>query len=265
MPLVLLHSKLQIEAALRRETALHLYEIGDLDDFFFEYTTWYGLKDGAKVRQVALLYAAPGLPVLLALSETQQEDLARLLAEIRPLLPRRLYLHLTPAVAPILEQDYSLESHGLHYKMLLRDPARLDNFDTSEVTQLLPDDQAEIERLYAAAYPGNWFDPRMLETGCYYGIRQDQQLVCVAGIHVYSEQYKIATLGNVTTHPDYRGRQLATLTCARLSKALLEKVEYVGLNVKADNRAAIATYQKLGFEISATYEEFEARLRRDIL
>jgi ribosomal protein S18 acetylase RimI-like enzyme len=41
-----------------------------------------------------------------------------------------------------------------------------------------------------------------------------------------------------------------------LCQSLLEKVEHVGLNVKADNDAAIACYRKLGFEVVAPYGEF---------
>ncbi|MFL5704574.1 MAG: GNAT family N-acetyltransferase [Ktedonobacteraceae bacterium] len=118
-------------------------------------------------------------------------------------------------------------------------------------------DLDELETFYADSYPGNWFDPRMLETGCYYGLRRNKQLASVAGIHVYSPRYKVAVLGNVTTHPDYRGQGLATAVCAKLCQALLRTVDYVGLNVKTDNLSAIKCYERLGFAPIATYEEFE--------
>ena len=119
----------------------------------------------------------------------------------------------------------------------------------------------ELEALYNVSYPGNWFDPRMLETGCYYGIRNGRSLVCVAGIHVYSPRYRVAVLGNVTTHPDFRGRGLGTAACAILCKELLREVDHVGLNVKADNSSAIACYERLGFERIATYEEYSLELK----
>ena len=34
--------KAAIEAFLRRDVSLHAYSIGDLDDFFWPYTSWYG-------------------------------------------------------------------------------------------------------------------------------------------------------------------------------------------------------------------------------
>jgi predicted GNAT family acetyltransferase len=115
-----------------------------------------------------------------------------------------------------------------------------------------------LRALYEASYPGNWFEPRMLETGFYYGVRHDGALVSVAGIHVYSPRYKIGVLGNVTTHPAFRGQRLATSTCAKLCRELLKTVEHIGLNVKADNVSAIRTYERLGFEVVGEYGEFDA-------
>jgi hypothetical protein len=45
-----LHDKATIERVLRRNVYLHLYSIGDLDDFFWPYTVWYATADGAEIR-----------------------------------------------------------------------------------------------------------------------------------------------------------------------------------------------------------------------
>ena len=51
-------------------------------------------------------------------------------------------------------------------------------------------------------------------------------------------------------------RRDAFLNVYQLGDLELKTVEHVGLNVKADNRPAIACYQKLGFEIVGAYEEY---------
>jgi len=43
--LVNLYSKAQIEAFARRNPFHHLYELGDLDDYHWPHTTWYGWQD----------------------------------------------------------------------------------------------------------------------------------------------------------------------------------------------------------------------------
>lgn len=109
--------------------------------------------------------------------------------------------------------------------------------------------------MYKKSYPDNYFDDRMLETGKYFGCILNGEIVCVSGVHVHSDEYKISVLGNITTHPDYRGKGLATAVTARLVKELRTDGNTVALNVKKDNTAAIKCYQKLGFEIYCEYEE----------
>ena len=77
--------------------------------------------------------------------------------------------------------------------------------------------ECELEALYQASYPDTVFSAWMVQTGWYYGIRHGQAIVSVAGVHVYSSVYKVAALGNVTTHPDWRGRGLGRAVCASLN------------------------------------------------
>jgi ribosomal protein S18 acetylase RimI-like enzyme len=261
---VCLHSKDDIEALLRRNTFLHLYAIGDLDDFFWQYTTWYGLTHDRQLRHVVLLYSGSAIPTLLAHLEEPVALMPPFLRAIMHLLPRRIYAHLSPDLIPIFAEQYHVRQHGLHYKMALTRPECLRAFDTSVVVPLAIADLDELRALYEVSYPGNWFDPRMLETGHYYGIRRGERLVSVAGVHVYSQRYRVAAVGNVTTAPELRAQGLGTLACARLCQELLRTVDHIGLNVKASNVGALASYAKLGFERIATYEECSLDVRSSV-
>jgi predicted GNAT family acetyltransferase len=96
----------------------------------------------------------------------------------------------------------------------------------------------------------------MLATGRYVGIRRQDRLVCVAGVHVYSPTFGVAALGNVATLPELRGQGLARGACAALCLLLLaDGIETIALNVRAGNAAAIASYSRLGFEVVAEYTE----------
>jgi len=251
---VVLRDKAEIERHLRHNIYLHLFEIGDLDDFFWPSTTWYALKDDNQVRELALLYRGSALPVLLAFGETPQ-SMRLLLQSLIPQLPKYVYAHLFQEAAEVLANAFDQQSHGIFWKMALTRPDHLEKVDVSEVVRLSPSDQRELERLFKESYPGNWFDPRLLETGCYYGFRMEGRLVSTAGVHVYSPSYKVAALGNVATHPAWRGRGLATRVCARLCMELMAVVQHIGLNVSINNSRAIACYQHIGFEQVATYEE----------
>ncbi len=253
-----LTDKDEIERFLRRDAGLHLYELGDLDDFFRPRTAWYAARERGAIRALALVYSGTGLPVLLAMEEADVTALSELVAAIAGSLPGRIYCHLTPGLEHALATEFSLEHHGRHDKMLLHDSAHPGQIDVRDVVQLTPNDLAEVESFYRESYPGNWFDPRMLETGQYCGIRIGNKLASVAGVHVYSPQLKVAALGNIATHPAHRGRGLGTRVTAGLCRRLLRSADLIGLNVKADNAAAIACYAKLGFVRHAAYHEYMA-------
>lgn len=253
---VCLHSKAEIAAVLRRNPLHHLYALGDLDDFFWPYTAWYGLRRDDQIQQIAFLYTGLELPVLHGIGEEPLADLRTLLQGLLPLLPRRVYAHLSGDAVEVLAPDYQVEPHGIYYKMALADPARLVRPGSGDAVALSAADLADLQALYRASYPGNWFDPRMLETGYYYGIRRGEQLVSVAGVHVYSAEYRVAALGNITTHPAWRGQGLAAATTARLCQALLRQVEHIGLNVRSDNAGALACYSGIGFRPIAAYGEY---------
>lgn len=254
MSVIYLHDKSRIEAFLRKNVYLNIYSIGDLDDFFFPDTVWYGWEEGGEIQAVVLLYTASADPTLLALSE-QQDVMRKLIQSIYHVLPERFYAHLSPAVTEVVELQCKIESCGKHYKMGLKNRTLLDDIDCSQVIRLTENDLEEMLAIYEESYPGNWFNERMLQTKQYFGLRLNNRLVSIAGVHVYSEQYRVAALGNIVTHPHYRGKGFGKAVTARLCQSLSELVDNIGLNVKADNAAAITLYEKLGFEIANTYYE----------
>ena len=195
----------ELETFFRLDPGLRFYELGDLDDFFWPHTTWYGLRENGALKEVLLLYRGGPMPVLLALSR-QVEGMSLLVRESLPDLPQRLYLHLSPGLDALFMAEFNLISHGSFLKMRLTERDLAGDVEQAEAVVLSRSDLEELLALYQRSYPGNWFDPRMIDTGCYFGLRLDRKLVCVAGIHVHSRTYRIAALGNITTHPDYRGR-----------------------------------------------------------
>ena len=257
METVILRDKRELEAFFRKDVFFHIYSIGDLDDFFWQDTTWYALRNDDGVQAVALLYTGLSLPTLLAFSDrvTATKELLR---SIINELPGKLYTHLSPGLEAVLSERYALESHGEHYKMALKDRALVHDVDCSAVIRLSMADLDELQHLYQESYPENWFDPRMLETNQYFGIRKRGALISAGGIHVYSEKYRVAALGNITTLPGHRNMGYAKLITACLCQSLCDSIDHIGLNVKVDNAAAMACYKTLGFEICGSSGEYMA-------
>jgi len=255
VPLFELDDREAIEAFLRCDAALHLYELGDLDDFFFPHTRWFGLAENEELVAIALLYSATDLPVVVALDRDVALTNAMLEALIREdKLPARFYAHFTVGAAL---RERTRDAHGLHDRMILRDRSPIRSVDTDAAAMLVPADERELLAFFAEAYPGNWFDPRMLATRAYFGVRdEDGVLAAVSGVHVVSDRTRVAALGNVATLPARRGRGFARTAVAATCKALFDRVDLIGLNVQSENAGAIALYRALGFERCAQYEEW---------
>jgi ribosomal protein S18 acetylase RimI-like enzyme len=249
MQLVSLHEKHDIEPFLRHNLFAHLFEYSDLDDQYWPYTIWFGLQEGRNLRQVALLYTGLPTPVLMANADRPYAMMADLLQRLVPLLPRRVYAHMHPAHVEAIAADFAVTPRGMFDRMGLRDASRLWDIDTSRVDMLAESDIPALEALYRVSYPDSSFRPQLVRTGWYYGIRHGSAIMSAAGVHVCAPAYKVAALGNVTTHPSRRGRGLSRAVCARLCQALLHHgVEHIGLSVKTDNASAITCYTTLGFE-----------------
>jgi ribosomal protein S18 acetylase RimI-like enzyme len=261
MSLLELSCKALIHNFLVQDQSLHLYEIGDLDDFFFSKTRWLALQDqDQQLTFMSLLYSSPDFTVLLAFGNNL-EDGRLLMDKIRHILPDVFYSHLTPGLKTSFEPYYDAEPHGLYTKMKVtnKDQTQLIAKNYAIGVERLKEEHLEaILTFYNEAYPGNWFDPHMLATGQTFGIWDEDKrhLIAIAGIHVYSVDYKVAALGNIATHLQHRRKGLARKVTSALILSLYDAgIETIGLNVKADNYNAIQCYESLGFAFVAHYEE----------
>lgn len=260
MSVISLHDKSRIEAFLRQNIYLNIYSIGDLDDFFWKHTFYYGLEIDGKIKAIVLLYIGSSLPTFLAIVQ----DICymkELLSSVVTVLPKRFYTHLTPSLEEVMAKYFTLKSHGKHYKMALKNKSAVYSLDTAKVESLSVKDIDQILALYKTSYPDNWFNERTLLTGQYFGVKEENELVSIAGVHVFSPEYRVAALGNITTHPNHRGKGYGKATVAMLCKSLCSEVDHIGLNVKDDNNAAIALYEKLGFETVCTCNEYMAEAK----
>jgi GNAT superfamily N-acetyltransferase len=255
-----------IEAFLRRAPYLHAYELGDLDPREAAHTTWIA---NDPVGAVALVYRGLATPTLVALAHEDPAPLHALLAAAAGELPPRFYAHLTPGVEAVLAERHTLELLGHHWKMGWGGPAAPvggppgDARHAAAVVRLTPAHAREAVAFYAASYPTGYFEPSNLAHGPHVAIRDDHGIAAIAGVHVYSPAMRVASLGNIATRPDARGRGHAGRVTAALCRLLRPEIDVIGLNVRADNASAIACYRGVGFEIRHAYDEWRVKRRPD--
>jgi ribosomal protein S18 acetylase RimI-like enzyme len=121
---------------------------------------------------------------------------------------------------------------------------------SDRVTRLGAKDVAAIERLYAdgesAGESPDFFYPSMVTDGVFFGVYKGEELIAAAGTHLVSREEGAAAIGNVYVRRDRRGGGLGRAVTAAVIHELAG-IETIGLNVRADNDAAIRVYESLGF------------------
>lgn len=117
-----------------------------------------------------------------------------------------------------------------------------------------------LNRLYNAEGDPTHYRREHIVEGCYWGVVDEERLVAVAGTHAIGRTHGIAILGNVFTHPRFRGRGHATTVTSAVTAALLEQVDEVVLSVNPDNIHAVRAYDKLGYrQVGEIYEASATR------
>ncbi|RJQ07345.1 MAG: GNAT family N-acetyltransferase [Dehalococcoidia bacterium] len=122
-------------------------------------------------------------------------------------------------------------------------------------------DAGRINWLYSIEGGRGRYFPNAIEQAIYYGVVEGDLLVAVAGTHIVAPNEGVAVVGNVFTHPEYRGRGYAERVTSAVTAELFERgCSEVVLTVDPQNTPAVAAYTHLGFRPGS--EVVEARLRR---
>lgn len=253
--LIFTHDKVRLGEHFRRDPVLFAYHLGDLDDFLFPRCQWAAsYHKSTRIDECILIYHAPYGSTVLAFGLS--ERFAPLLEEALDLFPTQFYGHFFAGYRSLFARMYEEGRIGTGVRMRLAGfQRRHSDGDERSIRRLGEGDLEGLTAFYDEAFPQSYFEERMVATGKYFGWIADDRLAGAAGVHVYSPEYKIAVIGNVATHPDYRGRGIATRLTSRLAGELAEEGLTVCLNVMVANVPALRCYEKLGFERVFAYEE----------
>jgi GNAT superfamily N-acetyltransferase len=140
--------------------------------------------------------------------------------------------------------------NGQGIQMVLADADRLEAGAASAATSaptirdLTDADVPAMVALVALTEPGP-FQDRTIEMGRYLGVFDGDRLVAMAGERMHPPGF--TEISAVCTHPDARGRGLASALVGSVAAAIRERGETPFLNVSAQNPAR-SLYEHLGFE-----------------
>jgi ribosomal protein S18 acetylase RimI-like enzyme len=240
----------QLRAFLETDRLFAAYAICDLEDREFGKTRWGGAFEGDRLVALALEYSGITPQPLFAMG--RHDGIEAILRDV--IRPRAAYVAALPDALPAVEASYRLDPGPQMVRMWV-DRSRFRPYP-ADVRRLLPADIGELNRLYQLGF-ASWLPSSSIADGVYFGIRLGGHLVAAAGTHVISRDARLAVVGNVLTHVDYRGRGFATAVTGAVTAELLRTADQVVLNVRSDNPPALQAYRRLGY---AEHVRFEERL-----
>lgn len=240
-----IESKERIRGILETDRNWSLYALADLDDGYFEKCRWYAAADDGAA--LVLFYQGFDPQVMFAIG--QADAIGTILDEVGP--PHEAFLHIPVHILPLIEQRCLVRKETAMWRMMLGADS-LRPVEACGAVRLEPADLRLLQRLYldgdARAESPDFFDDSMVERGVYYGIREGDELIAVAGTHILSLSENAAGIGNVYTRRDRRGRGLAAATTSAVTSELLRmSIGTIGLNVEQNNAGATRIYERLGF------------------
>ena len=253
------HETRDREAILRilnQDRVFAAYAIGDMESSLFDQCEWVVAEHRDGSRALALLFKGLEPDTLLLYGEPRGH--AVILATA--MRPASAYAIFTEAQQPALNAHYTLAETKSMVRMVWDNAAPIPQagplaFRLSGANLA---DLQSLYRLYAEAH----FSPYQLMQGIFYGVERNGRLVSVAGTHLVSPAYGVAAIGNVFTHPGFRGRGYAKACTAAVLRELAGRVQTLVLNVGAENHAAQHIYVGMGFNRHCDYFEAMAYRKR---
>jgi RimJ/RimL family protein N-acetyltransferase len=224
------------------------YALCDLEDREFSRTRWGAAFDGDEMVAVALEYSGMTPQPMFVMG--RDDGIEAILRDV--IRPRAAYVAALTENLPAVQTQYRVDPGPPMVRMYV-DRARFRPFPT-DTRRLLPIEIGELNRLYQLGF-ASWLPSSAIAEGVYYGIRVGGRLVAAAGTHVISPRGRLAVVGNVLTHIDYRGRGYATAVTGAVTAELLRTCDQVALNVRSDNPPALQAYRRLGYVEHVRFEE----------
>ena len=245
-----LTNKDAIRTILRRDPAWCVYALGDLSPAMFPKTDWF-------TPDLSLVLKDYGTSILFAMG-------AGSVREAIDSVTWPVHLQVQHDVLETVARHAHVEGTREMWRMIWNGDRTAQAHERA--VRLGEADVAGLQKLYAdgaaAGESPDFFYPAMVTRGVFYGVYEQGDLVAAAGTHLVARDEGAAAMGNIYTRRERRGAGLGRIVTAAVMRELAA-VETVGLNVRADNAAAIHLYESLGFARHCPFYEAMAVHRRD--
>ncbi len=230
----------EIRELLTPDRAYAAYALGQLQPGLFEKTEWHVARGAA--GEALLLHSRGGLGN--ALFTLGAGEPLEAVLQIYP-GPRHTFLTCQTSQQETALRHFVLPAASAMARLHV-DRERFQPTE-GEVRRLTGREAHRINSLYRADGTAAFYTAANIDRAVYYGAYDDGRMVAVAGTHVVSALDDIGVVGNVFTHPLFRGRGFGRTVTSAVTREVLESCREAVLSVDPANVAAVRAYERLGF------------------
>jgi RimJ/RimL family protein N-acetyltransferase len=234
-----------IRAILEPRRAYAAYAIGQLAPRLFPFVRcWYGESERG---EGLVMHSGGGLGEAM-FTMGHRDTVGAILRLHRG--PHATFATAQPEHMPALERFFRVTQQTvmarMHVSTATFEPAMVTDGHV-RILRLRSSEARAVNRLYNTEGAPTVYSAAHIDGGYYHGVYYDGRLVAVAGTHVVAPEEGVAVVGNVFTHPRYRGRGYGTLATGAATAALLRECRDVVLTVDPKNIPAVRAYWRLGY------------------
>ena len=239
-----LGQRIDREACIRwlaRAPIHHLMLLGDLYPPLISVSEIYVATDEGQIVGVGSLFRGFSIPSVIITEDNPTVQNA-LLTRMSKRLESEWITISTRTSSSVLGQFGKRTYSHTELQMLLHEPIPT----PVKPARLIQRGEFDSLNQFYSEHRVEAWTPLMFEMGPFYGVWRDGQLIAAAGIHFVTPF--IAQIGNVFSHPRYRGRGYATAATAGVTNHLRRMgIQIISLFVVAENAPAIRIYERQGF------------------
>ena len=218
----------------------HLMLLGDLYPPLIDASEVYVAIEEGEIIGVGSLFRGFSTPSVIITEDNPTVQNALLTRMNRCLETEWITISNSASSSILCQFGKRIYSHT-EQQMLLRDP----NPTPDKPARLIQRGEFDTLNQFYNEHRVEAWTPLMFEMGPYYGVWCNDRLAAAAGIHFVTPF--IAQIGNVFTHPEFRGRGYAAATVGVTNHLRRMGIQIISLFVVAHNTSAIRIYERLGF------------------
>jgi ribosomal protein S18 acetylase RimI-like enzyme len=238
-----------IRETLSGDRAYAAYALAQLEPRFFAMSEWYAATTPTGAALV--LHSRGGLGR--ALFASGDPDALDAILSLHP-GARFAFGSLHLEHRPVVEKYFIMTRPQTMVRMSIARET-INRPEGDEAVRLTGRDVSAVNRLYSVEGGPTTYRAIHIDDGVYYGLADNGKLISIAGTHVVSQREGVAVVGNVFTHPNFRGQGHAKKVTSAVSEELLKTCPLVVLTVEESNEPAVAAYKRIGYEPVCTLHE----------